>query len=93
MWPRFWDAGIKRWKDAGCADSCTIGAPEDAPARRVIVFQKPGGHGLKEHYFPQSSRAVCATSSGVGTVTSSSGGENGMGTSSAPSRFTGASRL
>ena len=39
----------------------------------------------------RGARAVCATVSAVGTVTSSSAGENGTGTSSAPIRFTGAS--
>ena len=40
---------------------------------------------------PTSDVASSATDSGVGTVTSSSGGENGTGTSIAPSRRTGAS--
>ena len=39
-----------------------------------------------------SSPTVAAIASGVGTVSSSSGGENGIGTSRAPSRRTGASR-
>ena len=37
-------------------------------------------------------RAASDTVSSVGTVTSSSGGENGIGTCIAPMRFTGASR-
>src|SRR3954454_2551644 len=49
MWPRFWGASTKRWKDVGSVDSSTIGATEDAPARRVIAFQKPGGHCLRGH--------------------------------------------
>jgi hypothetical protein len=49
MLPRFWDASTKRWKDAWSADSRTIGATEDAPARSVIAFQKLGGHCLKGH--------------------------------------------
>src|SRR5262249_26665002 len=44
MWPRFWGASTKRWKDAGRVDSGSIGAAEDAPARSVIAFQKHGGH-------------------------------------------------
>jgi hypothetical protein len=46
MWPvtspGSWVAITKRWKDAGSADSPTIGATEDAPARRVIAGQGPG---------------------------------------------------
>ena len=46
MWPvalpGSWVASTKRWKDAGSADSPTIGATEDAPARRVIAGQGPG---------------------------------------------------
>jgi len=49
MLPRFWGASTKRCKDAGSPDSSTIGATEDAAARRVIAFQKPGGHCLKGH--------------------------------------------
>ena len=41
---------------------------------------------------PSSLSAAAATRSGVGTVSSSSTGENGMGTSIAPRRTTGASR-
>ena len=46
MWPvtlpGSWVASTKRWKDAGSADSPTIGATEDAPARSVIAGQGPG---------------------------------------------------
>jgi hypothetical protein len=49
VWPRFWGASTKRWKDAGSVDSFTIGATEDAPTRRVIAFQKPGEHRRKDH--------------------------------------------
>jgi hypothetical protein len=46
MWPvtlpGSWFASTKRCKDAGSADSRTIGATEDAAARRVIVGQGPG---------------------------------------------------
>src|SRR5437588_740743 len=52
MWPRFWGASTKQWKDAGSVDSSTIGATEDAPARRLIAFQKPGGHCLRGHLTP-----------------------------------------
>jgi hypothetical protein len=50
MLPRFWGASTKRCKDAGSVDSPTIGATEDAAARRVIAFQKPGGHLLMGPY-------------------------------------------
>jgi hypothetical protein len=50
MLPRFWGASTKRWKDAGHVASGTSGVPEDAPARRVIAPQKPGGHCLEGHY-------------------------------------------
>src|SRR5205823_3962570 len=50
MWPPVWGASPKGRKDAGSVDSSTIGATEDAAARRVIAFQKPGGHGLRGHY-------------------------------------------
>jgi len=49
MLPRFWGASTKRCKDAGSPDSPTIGATEDAAARRVIAFQKHRGHCLKGH--------------------------------------------
>jgi hypothetical protein len=49
MLPRFWGASTKRCKDAGSVDSRTIDATEDAAARRVIAFQKHGGHSLKGH--------------------------------------------
>ena len=46
MWPvtlpGSWVASTKRCKDAGSADSRTIGATEDAAARRVIAGQGPG---------------------------------------------------
>ena len=58
MLPRFWGASAKRCKDAGVADSCTIGDPEDAAARRVIAPQKPGGHSLKGHYTFSQTRAA-----------------------------------
>ena len=51
MWPRFWGASTKRCKDAGRLASGTSGAPEDAAARRVIAFQKPGEHCLEGHLF------------------------------------------
>src|SRR5579871_11025 len=43
-------------------------------------------------YLPHILLAAANTVSSVGTVTSSSGGENGIGTCIAPMRFTGASR-
>src|SRR5262249_45811203 len=43
-------------------------------------------------FLPISSSAVSTTRSGVGTVSSSSGGEKGMGASVAPMRRTGAAR-
>jgi hypothetical protein len=46
MWPvtlpGSWVASTKRCKDAGSADSRTIGATEDAAARGVIAGQGPG---------------------------------------------------
>jgi hypothetical protein len=42
MLPRFWGAMTKRCKNAGNPDSGAIGVTEDAAARRVIAFQKPG---------------------------------------------------
>ena len=52
---------------------------------------EPVGLGELAH-LRQSFRAAAATVSGVGTVRSSSTGENGTGTSIAPIRWTGASR-
>jgi hypothetical protein len=42
MLPRFSGASTKRCKDAGNLDSGSIGVPEDAAARSVIAFEKPG---------------------------------------------------
>jgi hypothetical protein len=44
------------------------------------------------HNLPHNTLATVTTASAVGTVWSSSTGENGTGTSIAPIRFTGASR-
>ncbi len=56
MRPRFWGASTKRWKEAGRVASGTSGATEDAPARRVIAFQKPGHHRLEGHYAGTAAR-------------------------------------
>src|SRR5438067_1708794 len=50
MLPRFWGASTKRWKDAGSVHSLPMDATEDAPARCVIAFQKPGGHCREAHH-------------------------------------------
>ena len=46
MWPVtlrvHWDASTKRCKDAGSAHSPSMGATEDAAARRVIACQGAG---------------------------------------------------
>ena len=54
---------------------------------RILQFTILDALGL-----PHSARAASATVFSVGTVASSSGGENGIGTCIAPMRFTGASR-
>jgi hypothetical protein len=54
MWPvtlpGSWVASTTRRKDAGSADRPTIGATEDAPARRVIAGQGPGERCRLHHY-------------------------------------------
>ncbi len=54
MWPvtlpGSWVASTKRCKDAGSPDSPTIGATEDAAARRVIAGQGPGERCRLHHY-------------------------------------------
>jgi hypothetical protein len=58
MAPRFWGASTKRWKDAGSVASGASGATEDAPARSVLAFQKPGDHCLEGHYRRLRSQCV-----------------------------------
>jgi hypothetical protein len=58
MWPRFWGASTKRWKDAASVDSSTIGVTEDAPTRSVIAFQKPGEHRREDHYMCRSIKTL-----------------------------------
>ena len=74
-----------------------LGEPLVAQPLEVDALLPVDSHrseGLQRHRysFPTSVRASAATVSGVGTVTSSSTGENGIGTSRAQSRRTGASR-
>jgi hypothetical protein len=63
MLPRFWGASTKRRKDAGSPDSGSIGATEDAAARSVIAFQKPGGHCLEGHRYFSTCCAPPSTAS------------------------------
>jgi hypothetical protein len=48
MLPGSWVASTKRCKDAGSAHSCTMGATEDAAARRVIATGWPPRQGPGE---------------------------------------------
>src|SRR6266700_1669967 len=67
--------------------------PVEVDARLPVHTHRPEGLRHPAHSLPPTrSRALCATDSGVGTVWSSSTGENGTGTSIAPRRWTGASR-
>src|SRR5207237_10337797 len=76
-----------------------LGAREAVPAEAVEVdpllpvdSHRAVGASSHQPFFPRRSSAVSTTRAGVGTVSSSSGGENGIGTSIAPRRRTGASR-
>ena len=66
--------------------------PPDQASGLLRDLERGHDHVRRHQRLPTSSSAAATTRSGVGTVWSSSTGENGIGTSIAPSRRTGASR-
>src|SRR5256884_26763 len=83
-----------RPRQAFAAQAVKINAVFPIHRHRPVSFQRHLKPLIPRNYaFPQSARAASNTVCSVGTVTSSSGGENGIRTCIAPMRFTGASRL